>query len=576
MTGARRVRFNSGGETTSKSASLFRAARLWLGGRRAGALQVAENYLSRDAQLSRLRSETFDVAVIGGGINGAAVARDAAMRGLRVALIERGDFAGQTSSRSSKLIHGGLRYLPQGQLRLVYEALRERERLSSLTAPHLVRPIGFLFPVYAGLTVSRLALSAGLFLYDLLARTPAERRHRTLNADGVIAVEPDLKRAGLTGGAIYYDAHGDDARLTLENALDAAIHGAALATYVALESFDKTAGRIRAALVRDVLGTDSFPVRATMFVNATGPWVDDVRRMDDPGAHPAVRLTKGVHLILDRERLPVRNSLVLSDGHGRILFLIRDHDSLLLGTTDTDFSGERASVSVRKDDIDYLLDVVALTIPDAKLSRDDIVSSFAGLRALVAGNGVKAPSSVPREEMIIGSASGMLSIAGGKLTTHRRIAQRVVDAICRELGRTVQDSPTLTTPLPGARKNGHPGRQPLEISGAKRAELMSRYGSRTTMIEDLIEAAPELAEPLAAGCPVLAAEAVHAARSEMVQRLEDFMVRRTTMARRYPVHAERAAPQAARLMASELGWSKDREADEVNRLRVILKASRVN
>src|SRR5579871_2001222 len=211
----------------------------------AGGCQMAEDHLSRDLQLQRLRRDTFDVAVIGGGINGAAVARDAAMRGLRVALIERGDFAGQTSSHSSKLIHGGLRYLPQGQLRLVYEALGERERLSRLTAPHLVKPIPFLFPVYHGRTVSRPVLWTGLFIYDLLARTPRERRFKALGPAQVSQLEPDLSTDRMRGGAIYYDGHGDDARLTIENAIDAAIHGAAAANYVALEAFDKPAAAAR-------------------------------------------------------------------------------------------------------------------------------------------------------------------------------------------------------------------------------------------------------------------------------------------------------------------------------------------
>ena len=543
--------------------------------KRPGAFQVAENYLSRDEHIARLRGETFDVAVMGGGINGAAVARDAAMRGLRVALIDRGDFAGQTSSRSSKLIHGGLRYLPQGQLRLVYEALRERERLGRLTAPHLVRPISFLFPVYPGLTVSRLALSAGLFVYDILARTPPARRHQRLNAAEVIALEPHLKPAGLSGGAIYYDGHGDDARLTFENALDAAIHGAAVANYVTLESFDQVANRLRAAQVRNVLTAERFAIRAQIFVNAAGPWVDDLRRLDDPGAHRTIRLTKGVHLIIDSRRLPVRQSLVLPDGRGRIVFLIRDSGSILLGTTDTDFSGDRRGVQALPDDVDYLLNVVALTMPEAELGRGDIVTSFAGLRALVDTNRAKTPSSVPREEQILKSNSGMLSIAGGKLTTHRRIAQRVVDTICRELGKPVEPSPTLTTPLPGARPD--PGRTvpAPEIPFAARMELASRYGSRATLIEAVIEEAPELAAPLSAGCPVLAAEAVHAARSEMAARLEDFMLRRTTMARHFPALAAGAAAKAARLMGSELGWNDERVAAELAQFSAALKAIRV-
>jgi glycerol-3-phosphate dehydrogenase len=536
---------------------------------------VTDDSFSRDQQIHRLRHEAFDVAVIGGGINGAAVARDAAMRGLRVALIDRGDFAGQTSSRSSKLIHGGLRYLPQGRLRLVYEALSERERLLRLTAPHLVRPIRFLFPVYDGLTASRLALGAGLFIYDLLARTPAAQRHETLNAAGVIALEPDLARAGLRGGAAFCDAHCDDARLTLENVLDCTLHGAAAANYLALEGFEKNATSVKAAQVRDVLSGERFAVRARVYVNATGPWIDDVRKMDEPDAGHTIRLTKGVHLILEARRLPVNHSLVLSDGRGRIVFLIREQDSLLLGTTDTDFSGERGQLRILPDDVDYLLAVVARTIPGAALGPHDIVGGFAGLRTRVGTQDAQSPSRVSREELIITSASGMISVAGGKLTTHRRIGERVVNLICRELGKSVRPSPTLKTPLPGAR----PPREPLPNENAVapevRLHLASRYGTRKDLLEVLIRERPQLARPLLPGCQVLAAEAVHAVRSEMAVRLEDFMVRRTTMARSYPAHAEAAAPAAARLMGSELGWNRAREESEIGEFTASLRASRI-
>jgi len=536
--------------------------------------QVADDHLSRDEQISRLRRETFDVAVIGGGINGAAVARDAALRGLRVALIDQGDFAGQTSSRSSKLIHGGLRYLPQGQLRLVYEALRERERLSRLTAPHLVHPIGFLFPVYAGRTVPRVALWAGLSVYDLLARTPRAHRYRALTAEQVVALEPELATTGLRGGALYYDGHGDDSRLTLENVLDAVIHGAAAANYVALEGFDKLGDRLHAAQVSDVFSTERFAICARSFVNAAGPWVDRIRRMDDPAAPPAVRLTKGVHLVLESGRLPGRHSLVLSDGRGRIIFLIRERDSILLGTTDTDYSGEPEQVHALAADVDYLLDVVAQSMPDAGLRRQDVIASFAGVRVLVGGDGFISPSRVPREELVIPSKSRMVSIAGGKLTTHRRIAQRVVDMICREAGVAAGASPTLTTPLPGARPAANQTTAAESIAPAARAELASRYGTRIGLIEALVANHPQLGEPLCPGCPVLAAEAVHAARYEMAQRLEDFMVRRTAMARRFPAYAETAAHAAARLMGAELGWSAEHAASEIARFAAALKASR--
>jgi glycerol-3-phosphate dehydrogenase len=539
-----------------------------------GAFQVMEDYLSRDEQIIRLRREAFDVAVIGGGINGAAVARDAALRGLKVALIDRGDFAGQTSSRSSKLIHGGLRYLPQGQLRLVYEALRERERLQRLTAPHLVRPMAFLFPLYEGMSVSRLALRAGLTIYDLLARTPAAQRHRSFDAAHLAALEPGLKRDGLKGGALYYDGYADDARLTFENVLDAALHGAAAANYVALEGFEKYSNRLAAAQVTDVAGGERFALRASVFVNAAGPWLDDVRRMDEPGARPAIRLTKGVHLVIAARRLALRHSLVLSDGQGRIVFLIREGESILLGTTDTDFSGDRARVRASREDVEYLLKVVEESIPGARLEPADIIASFAGLRALVAAGDGAPPSKVPREEMVIAGARGLLSVAGGKLTTHRRIAERVVDTILRELGRAAGKSPTRAAPLPGAK--ARPGAHGAmdELAPALRAELASRYGTRIALIEALISEQPRLAEPLCAGAPVLAAEAVHAARFEMAIKLEDFMVRRTAMARRYPAQAQAAACAAAPLLGAELGWSSAREASELAEFAAALQESR--
>jgi glycerol-3-phosphate dehydrogenase len=282
----------------------------------------AGDEISRADQLIRLRNDAFDLAVIGGGINGAAIARDAAMRGLRVALVDRGDFGGATSSRSSKLIHGGLRYLPQGHLRLVRTALRERERLRHLTAPHLVHPIRFLFPFYRGRKPGRFSVRAGLLLYDLLARMPRGERHRRLAADGVHELEPMLEVQRLIGGALYYDGWGDDARITLENAIDAALHGAAVANRVGVEGFSRSGGQIAAAGARDLVGGTAFELRARHFVNATGPWVDDLRRMDEPGAAPGVRLTKGAHIVVSAVRLPVRNSLVLSDDEGRIVFVM--------------------------------------------------------------------------------------------------------------------------------------------------------------------------------------------------------------------------------------------------------------
>jgi glycerol-3-phosphate dehydrogenase len=524
--------------------------------------------LNREASLTRFRDEEFDLAIIGGGINGAATARDAAMRGLKVALVERGDFASATSSRSSKLIHGGFRYLPQGQFKLVYTALRERERLRHVTAPHLVRPIQFLFPVYRGRGFNRFTMSAGLTLYDLFARMPFKEWHSSLNAAEVRETEPALSRDGLTGGATYYDAWADDARVTFENVLDADLHTAAIANYAVVEEFLRTGDRITAARVRDLIGGGVSELRAKTFLNAAGPWVDEIRRMDDPAARPCVRLTKGAHLVFARTTLPVREAIVLGDEHGRIVFVMPHDRYVLVGTTDTDFSGDPANVAADRADIDYLLGVLAESLPGIKLTTEDVASSFAGLRALVtAGEGSASPSEVPREEVVLEGASGLITVAGGKLTTHREIAQKLVDRVMKALGKPVGVCPTLATPLPGARPllgRADGDDVSLRTVGRDAAEILTaRYGTRAPIVARIAAERPELAAPLARGCPAIGAEVVNAIRNEMAHSLHDFLVRRTSLSWRYPVEAEAAAPAVARVMAAELGWNSARAEQEL-------------
>ncbi len=524
----------------------------------------AGDEISRTSQLERLRAESFDLAVIGGGINGAAIARDAAMRGLRVALVDRGDFAGATSSRSSKLIHGVLRYLPEGQLRLVREALRERERLRLLTAPHLVHSIRFLFPFYRGHKPGRFSVWAGLVLYDLLARLPAAQRHRRLSAGDVREREPALTADGLTGGALYYDGWGDDARITLENALDAAMHGAAIVNHVAIEGFSRTGARITAAAARDLIGGTAIELRALHFVNATGPWLDDLRRMDEPGAAASVRLTKGVHLVISAARMPVRDSLVLSDAAGRIVFVMPRDGWVMIGTTDTDFNGDREDLHADDADIGYLLDIVNAAMPAADLSADDVAYSFAGLRALEMGEGGRSPSSVSREEIVLESASGLLSVAGGKLTTHRAIAQRIVDDVMQRMGRTASLCPTLATPLPGARGGLEITSEDSIVSGDVASMLASRYGTRAALVAAIVHDRPELAARIVPGAPAIRAEVIHAIRAELATSVSDFLVRRTSMVWRDPAAAIAAAPEVARLMGAELGWDNERIEGEID------------
>jgi glycerol-3-phosphate dehydrogenase len=523
----------------------------------------APDDISRTRQIERLGAENFDLAVIGGGINGAAIARDAAMRGLRVALVDRGDFAGATSSHSSKLIHGGLRYLPQGRLRLVREALRERERLRNLTAPHLVHSIRFLFPFYRGRKPGRFSVRLGLVLYDLLAHLPAAQRHRGLSAEDVRAWEPALIADRLTGGALYYDGWGDDARITWENALDAAIHGAAIANYVAVEGFSRTGASITAAAVRDLIGGIAIELRARHFVNATGPWLDDVCRMDEPGATANVRLTKGVHLVISAARLPVRDSIVLSDAAGRIVFVMPHGGWVMIGTTDTDFDGDRDKLRVDDTDVGYLLDILNAAMPAAGLIPADVAYSFAGLRALEMGEAGRAPSSVSREEIVLESASGLLSVAGGKLTTHRAVAQRIVDDVMRRMGQAAGPCPTLATPLPGAR--GALDTAVLEsiVPSDVAQMLVSRYGTRAALVIAIVRERPELAVRIVPNAGAIRAEAIHAIRAELATSISDFLVRRTSMVWRDPAAAIAAAPEVARLMGAELGWDNRRVESEI-------------
>jgi glycerol-3-phosphate dehydrogenase len=525
---------------------------------------TASDEISRACQLERLRTENFDLAVIGGGINGAAIARDAAMRGLRVALVDRGDFAGATSSHSSKLIHGGLRYLPQGQLRLVREALRERERLRLFSAPHLVHSIRFLFPCYRGRKPGRFSLRAGLVLYDLMARTPSACRHRGLSATAMRDLEPALAPDALTGGALYFDGWGDDARLTWENALDASLHGAAIANYVGIEGFSRRDARISAGGARDLITGASIEIRARHFVNATGPWLDDVRRLDDPGAAPSVRLTKGVHLVISGERLPVQNSLVLTDDAGRIVFVMPRDGWVMIGTTDTDFDGDRDNLRADDADLAYLLDLVNAAIPAARLVVDDVAYSFAGLRALELTADGQAPSNVSREEIVIESASGLLSIAGGKLTTHRAIAQKIVDDLMRRMGRPLGACPTLATPLPGARGTLDNAGADLLMPRDSGRVLASRYGTRAARVVAIVRDRPELAIPIVPGAPAIRAEVIHAMGAELATSVSDFLVRRSAMVWRNPASAILAAPGVARLMGAELGWNNDRVAAEID------------
>jgi glycerol-3-phosphate dehydrogenase len=526
---------------------------------------------SRAAALAELAETPVDVLVIGGGITGAGVARDAAMRGFRTALLERTDFACGTSGRSSRLIHGGLRYLEHGAFRLVHEATAERRILLRI-APHLVWPQAFLFPLFAGGRVPRWQLAAGMWLYDALASFRNVKRHRWLSKRSLLRAEPRLRAEGLLGGARYFDAQCDDARLTLANARDAYRHGALVATYTEARGFDVAAGRIRAVRLADRMTGDEFLVRASVVVNASGPWSDEVRG----DGERLLLLSKGAHVVVPRTRLGLSHAVtLLSPLDGRVMFALPWGDLSYVGTTETPFEGSPETVTATADDVVYLLRSANAVFPDARLQPDDVVATWAGVRPLVRPRNGRSAGAVSREHAVT-ERPGMISIVGGKLTTYRRMARDVVDRVAETLhaldGRPVPPrAPTDREPLPGgetadldaiARETEQEG---LAAPAARR--LVRRYGSEAPAIARLAAADPALAQPVAPAASALRAELLHAVRREMVVTLCDLLVRRTHVFYETPGHAVEQAAGLAALVAPELAWGEERCRTEADAYR---------
>jgi glycerol-3-phosphate dehydrogenase len=516
----------------------------------------------RSTRIRRLSEERFDLLVIGGGINGAGVAREAALRGLKTALVDKGDFGGGASSRSSKLIHGGFRYLETGDFGLVLEASRERDLLRRRLAPHLVTPLRFFFPVYRGGPLPLWKLRVGLLLYDLLAAFRNIERHRVVHAAGARRTEPGLRAEGLRGGAIYYDCFTDDARLVLENVLGAEQAGAVCVNYLGVEALEKDEqGWLSGARLRDLdREGGSLAVHARAIVNTTGPWLDRVRRLDDPRATPILRPTKGAHIVVRKERVGNRHAIVLhAVRDARLLFVIPWQDHTIVGTTDTDYDGSPDDLAADANDIDYLLETVNFYFPRAHLRERDVISTFAGLRPLVAGTEAEAPSEVSREEALFESGSGLISLGGGKLTTYRRVAIRVVDRVARALRRrfgieTRRRSGTESLPLPGG------AAAPVDGDPRVRAGvvdfLLQRYGARAWQLGSLLASAPGLAEPLTPQGADLRAEVAFAAESEMALRVDDVLRRRMHVALKSADGGAGAAEMTSDLMGERLGWSR--------------------
>ena len=535
----------------------------------------------RDSVLASLGEEVFDLLVIGGGITGAGVARDAAGRGLRVALVDKGDIGAGTSSLSSRLVHGGLRYLETYDFDLVFEALRERRRLLEL-APHLVRPLRFLYPVFADGGIGPLKLRAGMWLYDALSTFRSPGRHRMLKTDAVAEREPMLKTAGLRAGALYYDAQVDDARLTLAVAQAAHETGAVILTHAGVESISGGGERSPTTIkVADQLTPGrTLSIQAKVVLNATGPWCDRIRQLADPDVEPRLRTTKGVHIVVDQRRIGNRGALILrSSVDGRVMFVLPWGALTYIGTTDTELAGDPGSARADGADVRYLLESANSLFPEAHLRPEDVVSTWAGVRPLLAPAPSEhlSESETSREHAIWRDPSGLVNIAGGKLTTYRSMAAEAADFLAnvleKEFGIASGDFHTDLIPLPGAPEDEwEMASERLQreaaavgIAASTGRALTERYGEQLTGVLALIREDPTLGEELLSGRPYLRAEVVHAVREELALTLEDVMRRRLHLFYEEVDGGIPVAELIAGMMASEeaLAWSPEEVARQI-------------
>lgn len=481
-----------------------------------------------------LETGRFDALVIGGGITGAGIARDLALRGIKVAMVEQADFASGTSSRSTKLVHGGLRYLEQFDFALVFEACRERRTLQRI-APHLVRPLPLMIPLYRQARRSRNLVHAGLLLYDLLALFRNTHPHRMLSATEARNRQPLLDPAGLTGAALYWDCRMDDARLCLENVLAAREAGAVTVNYARVTAFTRQGGRLTGAVVRDCESGREAAVDARIVVNATGPWLDQVGALTD-GWTPKLRPTRGSHLLVPRLSSSEEALYLSADRDDRLFFVIPWGDLSLIGTTDLDDSSPPDNAVITLAETDYLLEESAHYLPGSRLTRADVVASFSGIRPLLAGR-PGHPGSTSREHAVFETAEGLIAIGGGKYTTYRSMAAEVADRVMARLGLAKGRCRTGREPLPGG---GHDWDAVLSepsaevcrhgLDPATLRRLVDRYGARTRPLLALLNREPELAAPLVPGLPLLGVEVAYAADCEMARTPEDVLRRRTSLA----------------------------------------------
>lgn len=532
---------------------------------------MAFSVRDRSSHLTHLRQAQVDVLVIGGGITGVGIALDAASRGLQVALVEQSDFASGTSSRSTKLIHGGLRYLKQLEFALVREVGSERAIVHAL-APHLVVPEKMLLPLYERRGLGYWLTSIGLRVYDWLAGVKTIDQRRMLSRQQTLLQEPLLRPEDVSGGALYAEYRTDDARLTIEIAKRAAMAGARLLNYVRVEDFTYDNGLVNGVTARDEVSTEIITLRARMVVSAAGPWVDRLREKNRSRHGKSLHLTKGVHIVVPYHRLPVRQAIYFDVADGRMIFAIPRGRTTYIGTTDTDYQGDPAAVRTSTADVRYLVSAVNETFPSAHLTVADVESSWAGLRPLIHEEG-KSASELSRKDEIFESPSGLVSIAGGKLTGYRKMAERVTDLIQEKLDAPRETCRTAEIKLAGSAFSGAEDIRRFTESVATRADqlglkggagayLVHLYGQQASIILDdaanRTHADPEVNLTLA--------ELNYCIQLEMVVHADDFVVRRTGWLF-FDIHRlVRMKEIVLDEMASGLGWDATRKEEERRRI----------
>ena len=531
------------------------------------------NRRQRERDLERMSTETFDIVVIGSGVTGAGAALDAATRGMKVALVEQRDYASGTSSRSSKLFHGGLRYLERFKFGLVKEALTERDLMLRKLCPHLARPVSFIYPLKHRFW-ERPYVGAGVYLYDLMARmadTPLPR-HEHLSRAELADLAPSLDTTKTEGAIRYWDATVDDARHTMTLVRTAATHGAAVASSTRVLGLDQNGGKVVAVQALDLEGGATILVKARSVINASGVWTDDIE--DLAGSQGLdVRASKGIHLVVPRDRIESDTGIILRT-KASVLFVIPWDGFWIIGTTDTPWSLDRAHPAASGKDIDYLLHWIN-TVLARPLRHDDVVGVYAGLRPLLAGESDDT-SKLSREHAVLDNGNGLISVAGGKYTTYRVMAKDAVEATIPYLNGQFGPSRTEVTPLLGAEglDAARAMAPPPEMRPAQYERLLGRYGALASDVLETIRTDSGLGEPVVDDAPYLRAEMVYAATHEGALHLDDFLTRRTRISIETRHRGTRAAAETARLVGPILGWDTETEQREIRHYRARVQAER--